>query len=357
MPQNVSLRQRRAAVTLVATICDDTGIQPRLPQFIVTNDKVVSAADVASLRGRLEPNVHVVRRSSAWVNGPVMATFVRAYARALKPFRASFQPILVLDACGVHMTSAFLRALARAKIWPLFVPASLTWLMQPCDTHCFALLKRFLCARYHEAQLQVHGRRIAGSEMIEHMSRAVRAVLQGRRWSPAFVGNGLCAGQKNIRTRVLRETGWCDGDVVPNTLPTLDDFYVLFPQRRHPPLEDLLACFTEQDFSPTDSESDATTETEDSTVSPVRPWRERLRPRNRTLHRDEPFEAQAPEPPESDAPPLPPPPCQPTPPVPPPALVPRRVPVGRPLLPRSRRSHLRGLGGEEAAQASARTSP
>ena len=52
--------------------------------------------------------------------------------------RSELQPILLLDTAKMHFSTAVLQACSRTRVWPVLVPASTTWLLQPLDTHAFA---------------------------------------------------------------------------------------------------------------------------------------------------------------------------------------------------------------------------
>ena len=345
--QNLKRAQMRSAVSHIALICDNTEIQALLPQYIIGNERLLRVEMLNELQVSLQPNVAVVRRRSSWVTGHLMRQLARAYAKTLAPFREKFQPILIMDVCNPHMDSGFLLALSKADIWPLFVPASMTWLLQPCDTHLFSKYKSFLAARYHEELLRSSDGCVSTRDMIACMSDAVRLVLQSFAWAPSFIGNGFDRGQRQLREKIKQELQWLDDDAVDGSLPSLESLRALFPQKRFIPLAELFHC-----FRPPRGRAGAAVVAELPAAPPVvdasEAWPARLRPRDRNLGPPEPFRAQCfLAPPELAAP---------LPPLPPPACHPNEedglhraprglVPVGRPLLPRSR-SRMLALAAE-----------
>ena len=63
---------------------------------------------------------------------------------SLRHVRSQYQILIMLDVLAVHFGEDLLRCMDSLSFKYMFIPAKLTWLIQPCDTHCFALYKRFL---------------------------------------------------------------------------------------------------------------------------------------------------------------------------------------------------------------------
>ena len=198
LAQNATRGQTRSNLSLVALLCDESGVQAELPQYIIGNEHVLPAAVVAQLEVEraLLPNVRLLRRKSAWVNDAVLAMIARHWGEVLSRHTAKRQPILLVDSCNAHLGRKFLAACTRANIWVVCVPARLTWLMQPADTHCFALLKAWLRKAFHEALLANEDGKVGVKEVILQLNMAIRKVLQGRRWKGAFVSNRYAPGQR-----------------------------------------------------------------------------------------------------------------------------------------------------------------
>ena len=346
LTQKATRGETRSTLSLVALLCEDTAVQAELPQYIIGNEHVLPAAVVTELRvtGALYPNVRLLRRKSAWVNDAVLAMIAKHWGEVLSRHRAERQPILLVDSCNAHLGRKFLAACARAKIWVVCVPARLTWLMQPADTHCFALLKAWLRKAFHEALLANEDGQVFVKEMVLHLNMAIRKVLQGRQWKGAFVSNGYAPGQRQVRAKILELLEWDTTPSVSSALPAFDEFQSLFPRRREAPLRELLACHRARPAIP-----GAPPEPEDPVASePIAergPWFGRLRS---SSHLIVPVPAAITEPSTSSSsssalPPAPAP-CLPRPPPPRPAQPPVRllVPVGRPLLPPHRRHRARG---------------
>ena len=96
----------------------------------------------------------LLRRRSAWVDGALCAWIVRRLAHALGHYMPTHQPILFLYALRAHVTNGVFAACAEVQIWPVVVPARMTWLLQPADTHAFLAYKICLQQLCHAARVR-----------------------------------------------------------------------------------------------------------------------------------------------------------------------------------------------------------
>ena len=148
--QHASRKVLRGTITHVGIICDDPRIQPLLPQVLLTNEHLVTHADVMAVQPLLPPNVSTMRGTSSWMNTTVMCTILRVLGVALFPRGATRQPARLLDCCSSHLHTKIHQVAFRQGIWLCYIPAKLTWLLQPLDVSAFRLYKfhlrrRFLC--------------------------------------------------------------------------------------------------------------------------------------------------------------------------------------------------------------------
>ena len=231
LTQSASTAQTRSCLSLVAVLCNDSSLQPRLPQYILGNEHVLRASVLGELRRdvSLSPNVHILRRKSAWVNDAELAAISRHWGRVLQEHSPDKQPILLLDACSAHLGPKFLASCVRWKIWVVCVPARMTWLLQPADTHCFALLKASLRQQFHNTALTAADGQVTLKDILKHLDEGIRKIFQGRSWSEAFEGNGWSCGQGLVRQRILDTLEWPAIPQVDNCSPSLQYFQTIFP--------------------------------------------------------------------------------------------------------------------------------
>ena len=237
--QDVSRGKLRGCFTLIALICDDASLQPLLPQILLGNEHIFQQRVVDELRPSLASNIHLWRRPSAWATRHTMVEVVQLLARALGTTLAHRRVMLLLDACYIHMGPGFLRACARRGILVHYVPAKLTWLLQPLDTHAFARFKMFVGCEYRQEIMRNGHCELAA--MVRIVARAVRKILQGVQWSYAFDGNGFGKGQREVRKTVLDVLDRRTAVGASSQLPTQDQFQLMFPRRTQMPLADLLS--------------------------------------------------------------------------------------------------------------------
>ena len=234
--QCVPRAKRRCCLTSIAVVCDDTEIQPRLPQVVVGNESTLKAGELATLRASCPPNVTLLRQRSSWSNSVLCAWLVRRIGDALAPYADRYQPVLLLDASKTHITPLVFAACNRAGIWVVLVSARLTWFFQPLDTHGFQRWKARLRHEYQAARIRLGKSDLAIDEFLPCIYTAVRTVLQGTRWSHAFDEDGFGARQALVAARVVRQLGYAPGGQIPATRPTASEVALCFPRRAVVPL-------------------------------------------------------------------------------------------------------------------------
>ena len=233
--QNVSRAKRRRCLTHVAFVCDRPDLQPLLPQVIIGNESTFLVGALPALEGDCPPCVVLVRQKSAWNNGPTCARIIRRLGVALRPYAEELQPILLLDAVKLHTTKEVLAACNAAKIWPILVPAKMTWLLQPLDTDGFLPFKSHLRRAYQEARARSADGDLSLGEFLACVYDAVRCVLQGRCWAPAFERDGFGRAQAGVSAYVQRHLQIVGPLHIPATRPTLDQLSLCFPKRTKVP--------------------------------------------------------------------------------------------------------------------------
>ena len=105
----VRSKKTRGAVTYVALICDSPSLQPKLPQFILGNERRLTRNTLAVAEDERPPNVRVWRDKSSWNNHTVMCRILRALASVLRTQAPYFQPALVLDVAACHLHASVMQ--------------------------------------------------------------------------------------------------------------------------------------------------------------------------------------------------------------------------------------------------------
>ena len=229
--RNASLGDQRLGFTLVALICDDPAVQPLLPQLLICGLHALTAAQYQAMLAECPANVYLLRTKKGWNSSEILARHVRILARAIAGATACRKVLLSMDCARLHLTPAVTRACSDVGVYYHLVPAKLTWLLQPCDTHAFARFKRAMhTLTENAATLAVHGRADTCA-CIRCVFAAILHVLQGNPWKRAFVEVGLCGSQDALGHTVSRRLQLSGHVDVGNTQPSADALKCVFPRR------------------------------------------------------------------------------------------------------------------------------
>ena len=240
--ENASRAKRRACLTHVAFICDRPDIQPLLPQVLIGNETTFPKSAFAALQAASPGNVHLVRQKSAWNNKNLMTRIITILALALRHC-AHLQPILLLDACRVHIPAIVLQRCVANSIWPIIVPAKLTWLLQPCDTHAFQKYKVYLRKAYQTARAGAASHELGVAEFLACIYSAIRYVLQGNVWGTAFDADGFGHNQGRLSMYIQRQLQTTGPLSLPASVPSEELLKHCFPRRATVPHRTLMRPF------------------------------------------------------------------------------------------------------------------
>ena len=119
-----------------------------------------------------------------------------------------FRFILVFDAVRCHLSVDVANKMAFAGIKIVIVPAKLTWLLQPLDTHVFAQFKNNLKKKLQRAALSSESGLLKDQEWIQSMAACITE-LSDMDHRHAFDRNGMMGEQGNMKAvedKVLSET-------------------------------------------------------------------------------------------------------------------------------------------------------
>jgi hypothetical protein len=90
---------------------------------------------------------------SSWMNQKLLRRILRLLATALVEVQKDRLVILVMDSARCHIHKDIINEACRQGFWVIFVPAKLTWLLQPLDTHIFRHFKARLRKKYMSMRL------------------------------------------------------------------------------------------------------------------------------------------------------------------------------------------------------------
>ena len=225
----------RCFFTHVALICNDTAVQPLLPQVLFIAANHLPWKTWIEIQHILPKNVFVRRQKSGWSNAEQHMVILRVLKLALEPVLVRMQPILSFDCAPIHLHGTTIALLGELDIWWFLIPKKLTWLFQPLDTHAFMKYKRYFRMQWMDTLAAGVGRRRV-FDAVNSAIGAIRKVLQGHRWNYAFKDNGLgddtSGTSKYIRAQLL----WEELPEIVPAPPTQDDLSAAWPVNRRLPL-------------------------------------------------------------------------------------------------------------------------
>ena len=192
------------------------------------------AGQLAAPRATCTPSIILLERRNAWVDGALCAWIVRRLALALGHYMPTHQPILFLDARRAHATNCGFAACAEVQIWPVVVPARMTWLLQSADTHAFLACKICLQQLRHAARVRAADGDLPLAELLVIVFGASRRALEGREWSTAFDRDGYGVAQAGLSQRVLRELGAATPPTIAGTKPIHAQLQVCSARNKRP---------------------------------------------------------------------------------------------------------------------------
>ena len=219
----------KANMSFLAFMTHDADIQPKLPQIFICNKNQIPAKTLKDI-GPVPENFYLWREESAWNSHAKMRRAMCCLVKHLKDYQATHQIILVLDVAKSHYDSSIFSLATRQGIRLLYVPAKLTWLLQPADTHAFSLLKRRLRKAWMTLVVDIGTGEIQQARWVREMFQVSKKLFTEIDWYSAFESNGLLDENK-LSQRILKQLGWDMPMEASADVLTPDQLKVIFPRR------------------------------------------------------------------------------------------------------------------------------
>ena len=221
--------------TLIAVACDCPGLQPLLPQVILSR-YTKHVAVPAALQAHYESCGFPFEfwHGSA---GRVSPVIFRKWITRLRQSVASYNPaawiVLIVDCCSAHLDRLSVGHLRRLGILVVFVPASLTWLLQLLDVYAFQRVKGELRLAEARARARSADGLIVPGQWITLCTLVIRRELINRDWSPCFARLGAGESGVDLSSPVADLLA---GREIHPALPSCAEFALLI---KRPPNSDL----------------------------------------------------------------------------------------------------------------------
>ena len=237
--QTASRSAVRCFFTHVALICNDSAVQPLLPQVLFIAGNHLPWAVWSDIQRILPKNVFVRRQKSGWSNAEQHQIILRVLHLALGPVLAHMQPILSFDCAPIHLHGSTIGLLGELEIWWFLIPKKLTWLLQPLDTHAFMKYKRYIRKRWMDRLAARTGRRNV-FDIVQIVLGAIRHVLQGHQWKNAFKENGIGEDSACTSRYIKNQLKWQELPPIVPAPPVQEMLATAWPLNRRLPLLQIL---------------------------------------------------------------------------------------------------------------------
>ena len=232
LAQDCSRSQLRMGLTHVALVCNVPAIQRLLPQVLIVPTKYLLKRDLPEVLAGMPDIIYVIRAKSKWITKDIMVYVVRLIAWTIRGHRSKYIVALLMDVLGIHLDPLVTDATRAANIEVCFVPALLTWLGQPLDTHVFSLYKRHLRAMF------LHLRSIQGLGMpsvvdwLFCIRDTIVLFMNERPWMGAFREDGFSRGQSGISKYIKKHLPVAFVLPLPSIEPSDEQLRSIFPKTR-----------------------------------------------------------------------------------------------------------------------------
>jgi hypothetical protein len=194
-------------MALLASVCSHAAVQRLLPQIRMPRakggGKVPCEPIRTAYRAAGAPQI-AVHGTSGWNTSTTMKFYLKSLMVAARRGAPGHAVMLVMDCCPSHLSVDVLAAAARLGMHVVIIPARLTWLMQPLDTHVFAQLKRKMRIAEYDWKACRTDRRMAEVDRIEMHGEAIREVLVDRDWSQTVARAGLTHTAAPLRGQLAK---------------------------------------------------------------------------------------------------------------------------------------------------------
>lgn len=229
--QKVNRSKHRLNFTYISIICDDPAIQLKIPQIIIGAEAAVRKLVAESINATAPSSIIFLRRKSSWNQVPLMKEVLRIFARAIgRDERLKRHIIFILDAARIHIKPDLIKLFRYYNINVVIVPARMTWLLQPLDTHAFASFKLSLRERFQRARASHFLGEISMEEFLRILVIVIKEKIQHATWKLPFDRDGYTQGQEHVSMYIKQILQWSVLPSVSRERPTEEDIKHIYPK-------------------------------------------------------------------------------------------------------------------------------
>ena len=228
----ISKHQSTTNLAYVATVCDDPALQKHKPHFIIGSKAKINNSHFASMQSSSRSNVHVWRNEhKAWNNSFLMRRMLQHINDAAS-HKKDVQVCLIMDVAPCHIHESVMRKARSLGIMLVFVPAQITFLLQPLDTHAFASFKRWLRAQFTALQSTSPQGVVDNLQWLQVLQNAKAEFFDTKAWATGFSHTGARRPCIRITKALQKYVELEQVRTAPAQEPTEDMLTSVWPRRR-----------------------------------------------------------------------------------------------------------------------------
>jgi hypothetical protein len=213
--ERLSSSERRQSVSLLVHLANIAEVHRELPQIFLGSARHFTGTFLANHRPAMPQGMYLWSNDRGWMTHAVCSVLLQAIHASLGELMQRYHVILVMDAHRAHINDAICRRATRLGMSLLYVPAKLTWLLQPADTHLFGQFKAAVRRKYTNGRLATHDGRMDKDQWLPLVCSALQESVIDKHWSRAFASNGLTNQQQDTSMYVRSMVG-----LTRHTFPT-----------------------------------------------------------------------------------------------------------------------------------------
>ena len=194
-------RRSRPRCTLLAAMAASETVQCHLPQFFLPKKRGEARPTkaVQQVFAETDGPIEAWHGSSGFVTTDVMLHYFTTLRRSVTRAVPGAVVVVVLDAAPVHLNRRVIRHARRLGLHLLIVPGRMTWMLQPLDTHVFAVLKRHVRASILRERMTSPNGSASVAAAMRCCTQGVAEVLQRGKWSRVMRRAGLSQHAEPLR--------------------------------------------------------------------------------------------------------------------------------------------------------------
>jgi hypothetical protein len=192
----------------------------------------------------LPRSVMLLRRRTASMTSELMTRGLVVLKRSLALFLDTHQILLTDDVYRAHVANEVWQQYLRPNILYCVLPAKLTWVLQPCDTHVFVTYKHRLQAVCQGFAVDSANGKLSFDVLARGVCQCLVGISEGRSWEKAFEDDtGSIGTQADVSQRIRSKLSFEHTPDVRSDLPTVAQLQNVFPKREVLPIDNMFGMF------------------------------------------------------------------------------------------------------------------